>query len=465
MPDSAKSRPAPVFTRRPRARRFLTALLVIVVLGLCAGAGVFATALYATRDQKGSRAANAARYLIEEVVGPDLIFDGRNRVNVLLIGEDLAINQHGIRVKEYSRSDTNILFSLDRTARTAHVLSLPRDTKADVPGQGVHKLNAAHRLGGPALLVQTIYENFGLHVDRYVKTNFHGFIVLVDLVGGIDVDVERDMDYDDNWQNFHVHLKKGPQHLDGKGAHGYVRWRKSNNGQVDPKGDLGRIERQQKVIKLLARKALAPQNLPRLRQIMAAARKYIETDLSDRQLMSMLLFLSKLDPSMLDTGTLPGEARGPFVEVNREEAAVLLARMFGAGFDESKLMARRHAENGKRSRTQIKEPHPAKVRELDDDDDDEARPAKASRRPAGEPGDKAPAAKAEKTPPAPKAKAGEGKPAAKAAAPAAGKASRRPDAGGEKNDEPGAPAAKPGVATDKSATPPAPERQSDATPN
>jgi len=347
--------------------------LILGGLVAAVGVGLFGSAYLAVGDQSGSRVANAAKHLVKEVVRPDLIFDGRSRVNILLIGEDVSLDNRRQRIKEPSRSDTNIIISLDRVSKSAHILSLPRDTKVIIPGHdGAHKLNAAHRYGGPYLLMDTIRENFGVTVDHYVKTNFHGFIELVDLVGGIEVDVERSMNYDDSWQDFHVHLEPGLQHLDGESAHGYVRWRKNlppprGDGKVDPRGDLGRVERQQKVIKILARKALSPEYLPKLRGMITTAKKYLETTLSDRQLLSLLLFLDSLDPETLDTATMPSEYTGFFVEVDREAAEPLLMRMFGSSFDPYRLRGgSAGGDHGLDLRERLAEPQPSRLRSLDD---------------------------------------------------------------------------------------------------
>ncbi len=350
--------------------------LSLIVGGVLAavGGGLFGAAYFAVGDQSGSRVANAAKHLVKEVVRPDLIFEGRSRVNILLIGEDVSLDNRRQRIKEPSRSDTNIIISLDRVSKSAHILSLPRDTKVIIPGHdGAHKLNAAHRYGGPFLLMDTIRDNFGITVDHYVKTNFHGFIELVDLVGGIDVDVERSMNYDDSWQDFHVHLEPGLQHLNGEQAHGYVRWRKNlppprGNGKVDPRGDLGRVERQQQVIKILARKALSPEYLPKLRGMVATAKKYLETTLSDRQLLSLLLFLDSLDPETLDTATLPSEYTGFFIEVDRAAAEPVLLRMFGSSFDPYRLRGELPGSDGGLDiRERLAEPQPSRLRGIDEE--------------------------------------------------------------------------------------------------
>lgn len=372
LPGTRVSAPRPTRGRR-LARRLALALGGLLALLVLCAATVWAGALYAVRDEQGSRAVNAARRLFEEVVSPDYIFAGRDRVNILLIGEDVSLTNQRQLIKEPSRSDTNIIVGLDRRSATASVLSLPRDTRVHVPGRGTHKLNAAHREGGPYLLIDTIRDNFQVNVHHYVKTNFRGFVEIVDLVGGIDIDVERDMDYDDTWQDFHVHLKKGYQHLDGTQAHGYVRWRQNNprskggDGAVDPLGDLGRVERQQKVIRILAGKLLSREYLPRLPEVARAVRKYIETDLTDKQLLSLMLFAHRLTPESIQTATLPTHWSRPFMIVERERAAEVLARFFGYTFDRDAFLGAAVEEHPPAAVDELPHPTQSRLREFDEE--------------------------------------------------------------------------------------------------
>lgn len=339
-------------TRLPTAARSAwTAARVLKLLALAVGAfavgagGTFGVLLAMHPRDGQSRWHSATQRLAETAVSPNLIFDTRDQLNIVLIGEDLQISQHGIiSAKQDGRSDTNLLVHLDRVTNSVSVVSIPRDTKvripAQKPGHEIHKINAAHALGGAPLLMETVRTNFGVTLDHFVTTNFHGFIEMVDLIGGVDVEVERDMDYDDSWQDFHVHLKKGFQHLNGRQAQGYVRWRKGNKpGTGDPKGDLGRIERQQKVIKLIAAKVLSPAYIPQMPHIARAMLKYVKTDLSTRQLLSLVVFMRGVNPQSMATATLPGDYVSPYLVVRRTEAATVLRNAFGLGFDEAMLAA------------------------------------------------------------------------------------------------------------------------------
>lgn len=376
--SSRRRRPSRGKRSPSRGRRAGKYLLYAAAAVLCLAAAKVGALYYEVRDAPGSKGKALARAIFEEVVSPDHVFHGKDRLNVLLMVEDITLDNRRQRVKGNSRSDTNILIALDRVRRTVSVLSLPRDTRVNIPAGGEHggwhKLNAAHAYGGPFLLMQTVEKNLGVEVHHYLKTNAEGFVKIVDLVDGVDIEVERDMHYDDSWQDFHVHLDAGLHHLDGKGAEGYVRWRKNNprskggDGAQDPKGDLGRIERQQKVMTALLKKALSPRYITRLRSIVRAGRECIETDLTDRELASLAVFLSRFNPSMMERAVLPVRGGAGMVPILRDEAAPILLAMFGHTFDQFAFMGQGHADTvGGVGYETLREPAPSRLREFEDE--------------------------------------------------------------------------------------------------
>jgi LCP family protein required for cell wall assembly len=129
------------------------------------------------------------------------------------------------------------------------LVSLPRDSYVPIPGHGMNKINAAYAFGGAQLLVRTVEQATGLHVDSYVETGLGGYADLVDAVGGVEVCVKTAI----NDAKAHIDVPKGCQTFDGKTALGYARARYS-----DPKGDLGRVERQRQVLAAIAGKTLSP---------------------------------------------------------------------------------------------------------------------------------------------------------------------------------------------------------------
>jgi LCP family protein required for cell wall assembly len=147
------------------------------------------------------------------------------------------------------RTDTIMLLHVPSGGGPTVLVSVPRDSYVSIPGRGKNKINAAYAFGGPQLLVRTVEEASGLHVDEYVETGLGGYAGLVDAIGGVDVCVKQAIDD----EKAHINLKKGCQTFDGPTALGYARARYS-----DRRGDLGRVERQRQVLAAIAGKTLSP---------------------------------------------------------------------------------------------------------------------------------------------------------------------------------------------------------------
>jgi LCP family protein required for cell wall assembly len=131
-------------------------------------------------------------------------------------------------------------------------MSVPRDSYLPIPGHGSNKVNSAYAFGGARLLARTLEEATGVQIDDYVEIGFGGFATMVDAVGGVQICPKRAM----NDPNAGINLKKGCQPADGRVALGYARARYS-----DPRGDLGRVERQREVLAAIVSKASSPTTL------------------------------------------------------------------------------------------------------------------------------------------------------------------------------------------------------------
>jgi LCP family protein required for cell wall assembly len=146
------------------------------------------------------------------------------------------------------RTDTIMILSIPPGGRPA-LISVPRDSYVTIPGRGENKINAAYAFGGPELLVETVEQNTGLRIDAYTEIGFGGFVNVIDALGGIQMCLPRAIKDRDS----HLDLPKGCQVLDGTNALGYVRMRKA-----DPRGDLGRVERQRQMLAAVAKEAASP---------------------------------------------------------------------------------------------------------------------------------------------------------------------------------------------------------------
>ena len=129
------------------------------------------------------------------------------------------------------------------------LISIPRDSYLPIPEHGSNKINAAYAFGGPELLTQTVEQNTGLRVDGYLEIGFGGFVNIIDALGGIEMCLPKAI----KDRDAHIDLPKGCQTLSGVNALGYVRMRKA-----DPRGDLGRVERQREMLAAIAKKAASP---------------------------------------------------------------------------------------------------------------------------------------------------------------------------------------------------------------
>ena len=158
-------------------------------------------------------------------------------INILLIGQDARPGE--IR----ARSDSMILVTFDTGKKTITMTSFLRDLYVKIPGYQDNKLNAAYAFGGMPLLNQTLEENFGVHVDGNVEVNFSRFAEIIDLLGGVDLELRQDEAEMINQGTGRNALRKGMMHMDGEQALYYSRIR-----YLDADGDFTRTNRQRKVI-------------------------------------------------------------------------------------------------------------------------------------------------------------------------------------------------------------------------
>lgn len=201
-------------------------------------------------------------------------------------------------------SDTNILMRFDAVNKDIDLVSLPRDS---LMASG-HKLNYAYARGGTDQLRSEIEDLLGIPVDFFVSVDLKGFIKLVDEIGGVDFEVPINMDYDDPYQDLHIHFTKGMQHLDGQAAMEVVRFRHNNDGTGYGTEDIGRIGTQQAFLKAVAQKLLKLENVSAMAEVFM---NYVKTDLT----LGNLVWLANEALSMggmdaVSFATLPGDGTG-----------------------------------------------------------------------------------------------------------------------------------------------------------
>ncbi len=198
-------------------------------------------------------------------------------------------------------SDVMLLMRFDPSKKNLKMLSIPRDTRVEVEGHGVKKINAANVHGGPALTAKTVNNLLdGVGIDRYVRINVLGVAKLIDALGGVTVYVPRDMKYQDDSQHLYINLKKGQQHLDGEKALQLLRFRHDENG------DIGRIQRQQMVMRALMDQTLNPATLARLPEVLNVVKEHIDTNLTVEELLALAGYGARTNRSNILQLLVPG---------------------------------------------------------------------------------------------------------------------------------------------------------------
>ncbi len=221
----------------------------------------------------------------------------KGRLNVLVLGMD---TREGETV---ARADTIMLCSVDTEKNIMSILSIPRDTRVNIPGHGWEKLNSSTVFGGPGLAMKLVSDLLGHRVNNYVMVDYDGFKAIVDALGGVTVDVKKEMYHHDPdyGGKYTIDIKPGVQRLNGEKALQYVRYRDYALGDID------RAEQQQKFLSALIREALQPSTVVRLPGLIVSTYKAVNTNLSLPEMRRLAVAAAKMTNANLITQTLPGK--------------------------------------------------------------------------------------------------------------------------------------------------------------
>ncbi len=227
-----------------------------------------------------------------------------------------------------ARSDTIMLGMFDVKNKTASLLSIPRDTLVSYNGKNM-KINAVYAKGQGEAVAQEISEMLGVPVDYYVSVNLKAFQAIVKAIGGVYFDVPINMNYDDPYQDLHIHLKKGYQKLNAQQAMGVVRFRHNNDGTGYPGQDIGRVETQRNFLAALVKQTITVSNVTKVTELINILNEYVTTNMP---LDTMIYFATAaigmdLDTS-LTTATLPGDWISPYIQVDDEKALEVVNELF-----------------------------------------------------------------------------------------------------------------------------------------
>ena len=221
-------------------------------------------------------------------------------------------------------TDTIMVATFDVPNQKIGLMSIPRDTVVRQDRSAAwNKINAAYADGGVEQLDQELEELLGFPIDYYVKIKLSAFEKLVESVGGVWFDVPVDMDYDDPYQDLHIHISKGYQLLNGEQAMQVVRYRQSNSN--DSYGDTGRASTQQAFMKAMLSQVLAGADLGSIPTLADVLFNYVETNASLNDIIFFGKSLLGVDlDTALSTATLPGEWKSPYEQTDAEAALGLV---------------------------------------------------------------------------------------------------------------------------------------------
>ena len=275
--------------RQKQSRRIWPFLLLVI----CFLSSAIAGAMFASSSFEKKTDPNKK---MEEILQEEGLIKAKDKTTVMIMGVDQ-------RADDVGRSDTLMIATLDPTKDKAALLSIPRDTRVKIKGHGYDKINAAFAYGGEKLSESTVESLLGIDIDHYLIVNTNSFVRLIDAIGGIDIDVEKRMKYEDPWDDnggLVIDIYPGVQHMDGEKAVTYVRYR-------DEEGDIGRVRRQQEFMAACMEKITSPSIIIKIPAIISEVMDAVETDLSFREILGLAGALKDAQQNGLDMEMVPGK--------------------------------------------------------------------------------------------------------------------------------------------------------------
>lgn len=270
-------------SRKNRVKRLIAVMILFFIFLAAVGASYYLFDAFFSDNDKG------------KVVKKGMMVN-EDKMTVMIMGVDR-------RADDIGRSDTLMVATIDPEKKAAALLSIPRDTRVKIRGHGYDKINHAYAFGGHNLTKESVEQLLGTPIHYYFLIDTKAFERIIDAIGGVDIHVEKRMYYEDPWDDdggLVIDLRAGLQHMDGKTAIQYVRYR-------DEEGDIGRISRQQKFIKAVMEKISSPGIITKLPAIIKEVSSAIETDMSVTKMINLISVLKDARDRGLNTAMVPGK--------------------------------------------------------------------------------------------------------------------------------------------------------------
>lgn len=230
--------------KKSKFKKTLLSIFLVLILVVVSGMGYF----YYTISKVKTKSIDTS----DVALGINPNINSNSVINIALFGTDTRIlNQNG-------NSDTIMIATIDKEHKNIKLTSIMRDSRVNIPGYGMYKINAAYLFGGPQLAIKTINTVYGLNIKSYISVNFFGMATIINMFGGVDINVQQDEitelnEYQEDIAKIEnitpvLVTNAGLQHLNGLQAVGYSRIRDVGNG------DRQRTQRQRTVLSILVNK-------------------------------------------------------------------------------------------------------------------------------------------------------------------------------------------------------------------
>lgn len=304
---------------RKKKKKHIGRKIFLIILIICAIAGiVFAKKV---NDLDGNWMAVLLGHNKETVKNLDTL-------QILVMGESTGM------------SDTIIVCSYNPNTQKASMLSIPRDTYVT---NGNYKYSAQNKInyvysGGetPEKTVEAVNELTGLDIKYYILVDTEALRKLVDLIGGVEFYVPRDMNYDDDGQDLHIHLEEGYQTLNGEQAEQVARFRHNNDGSSYSSEygneDYGRMRTQRDLIIAVAKQTIKLKNVTEIGNIINIMKEDVKTNVDFNSLIDYIPYAVNMNLDTVQTAQLPGESRlehgGWFFFHDEEETLKVVDELF-----------------------------------------------------------------------------------------------------------------------------------------
>lgn len=302
--------------KKKKTNKVLKGILIILVTILIVFVSIFSTYLI---KAKGNVSV-ALKNMLKDVVGDqDPIF-----ILVMGVSEDISAQL----------TDTIMLVGYNPDINQAFVLSIPRDTFVgdnESKAGGFDKINALYQKN-PKRTVEAVEKITGVNINYYVTVKTSVLVKIVDTLGGIDFDVPINMDYDDSSQDLHIHLKAGPQKINGDQAEQLVRFRHNNNGTTYSAAygdnDEGRTRTQREFLKVVMEKVISIRDIDKIKTIAKEIFDNLETDITIDKVFGYIPYAMDFNTGNLQMEQLPGETEKLnslwFFKANKEKTKELI---------------------------------------------------------------------------------------------------------------------------------------------